>query len=359
VITTINRGGAENQLLLLVTEQIKQGLSVQIAFLKGEAELKQEFETIGARVHPEIANKRLFSQIIGLRKILRKLNRTSIVHAHLPQAELLCTLSMSRHNTLIVTRHFGGKFKPTSNILFSSALGKLATVRASKVIAISNSVKQILVQNREVWDNSRIQVIEYGFDREKFRSSLELINNGELKPPLKIGTISRLSPEKNVSLIIEAYSELRKILSLDKLRIVGAGPLEPDLRCLTVDLGIETEVEFLGKTKLIAEFLNELDIFVLASSFEGFGMVLLEAMSVGKRIVASRNSAILELIGDSNSGILFQTNDKQALINAIKQAIGSDFQTILEAQESKLSKFEIGSCTTKTIQMYENAISQQ
>lgn len=357
VITTLNRGGAENQLLLLASEQIKQGLAVQIAFLKGEADLVQEFQSIGARVYTQIANKNIFFQITGLRSILRKLSSESIVHAHLPQAELLCAFSKIHHNTLIVTRHFGGKFKPTSNILLSSALGKLASVRASKVIAISNSVKQILIQNKEVWNNARIEVIEYGFDPKKFRSKLGSINNGEIEPPVKIGTISRLSPEKNVNLIIEAYYELRKDLPLDKLQIVGAGPLEGELRSLTKHLGIETDVEFLGKTEHVAEFLNELDVFVLASSFEGFGMVLLEAMSLGKRIVASRNSAILELIGDSKCGILFETNNKRALINGLVQAINADFLPIFEAQEMKLLNFEISDCASKMTQLYKRAIS--
>ena len=356
VITTIDRGGAENQLLLLVTEQIKQGLNVQVAFIKGEAELREDFEAIGVRVYKLTANKNLFSQIIALRGILRKLSSSSVVHAHLPQAELLCFFSMFHYNTLVVTRHFGGKFKPTSNIFLSSLLGKIASKRASKVIAISNSVKKIIIQNKEVWDNSRIEVIKYGFDRNKFRKELDYINNGGLTPPIKIGTISRLSPEKNVNLIIEAYAELKKVLPLDKLRILGAGPLESELRNLAKSLGIESDVEFLGKSKFVANFLNELDIFVLASSFEGFGMVLLEAMSVGKRIVASRNSAILELIGDSNCGILFNTHDKQALIESIFQSINTDLNTILEAQEMKLSEYEISATANRILKVYESVI---
>ena len=56
VITTINRGGAENQLLVLVREQIKSGMEVSVLYLKGDPELEQDFSNAGAKVLHDIAN---------------------------------------------------------------------------------------------------------------------------------------------------------------------------------------------------------------------------------------------------------------------------------------------------------------
>ena len=354
VITTIDRGGAENQLLLLVEEQIKLGVNVQVAYLKGNAELFNEFEAIGAKIINLAVYKDFINQILGLRRVLKQLPKNSVIHAHLPQAELLCVLSKYRQNIFIITRHFGGRFKPSSNLFLSSLLGKIASSRSNRVIAISTSVKNILIENREVCDESKIEVIKYGFNKEKFKSEIANLKNGELTLPIRIGTISRLSPEKNVNLIIEAYAELRKVLVLDKLQIIGVGPLEKELKKLSVNLGIGNEVQFLGKTKNVAQFINDLDVFVLASSFEGFGMVLLEAMSIGKRIVGSRNSAILEIIGDTKCGILFETGDKSALVDAIIKSTETRFEEIAEAQEIKLLEYEITDTAKRIMSLYQS-----
>jgi glycosyltransferase involved in cell wall biosynthesis len=161
-----------------------------------------------------------------------------------------------------------------------------------------------------------------------------------------------------VHLIIEAYSQLKNEIALSQLRIIGVGPLEQQLRDLAVKLGIEDKVEFIGRKKEIAEFMNSLDVFILASSFEGFGMVLVEAMAVGKRIVASRNSAIEEIIDGTDCGVLFETGNVKSLIWAIKKAIELDYELIALAQRERLKDFEIDTTARKTLSAYKS-ISQR
>ncbi len=351
VITTTNRGGAENQLPLLAREQVKMGAKVFVIDLKGESELARDFVDSGVSVIDNLLNKSFLDQIIGLRRILADLPPDTVIHAHLPQAELVCSFA-KRNNPLVITRHFGGKFKPNSHMFFSSMLGLIATCRASKVIAISESVKQVLIKNKEVFRNSSLEVIHYGFDRSSFRSQVAEIRGGLILPPIALGTVSRLSSEKNVHLIIEAYSELRKKFNLSNLRIIGVGPLESDLKSLCIKLGVESQVEFLGKKKEIAEFMNDLDVFILASSFEGFGMVLVEAMAIGKRIVASRNSAIEEILGGTNCGVLFETGNLNSLIAAIEEALELDYDLMAADQNERLNDYEIGSTAAKILSVY-------
>jgi len=352
VITTTNRGGAENQLLLLAREQVKLGTKVLVIDLKGDSELIGEFVDSGVEVINSLLNKSFLGQIFELRKILVDLPPDTVIHAHLPQAELVCFFA-KRDNPLVITRHFGGKFKPTSRMFISSLLGLIASYRASKVIAISESVKQVLIKNKEVCRNSDLEVIHYGFDRTSFRAQVAEIRSGLIAPPIALGTVSRLSPEKNVHLVIEAYAELRKKFHVSNLRIIGVGPLEDDLKNLSIKLGIENEVEFLGKKKEIAEFMNDLDVFILASSFEGFGMVLVEAMAMGKRIVASRNSAIEEILGGTNCGVLFETGNLSSLVAAFEEVIGLDYDLIAVAQKERLNDYEIGSTAVKTLAVYK------
>ena len=83
-------------------------------------------------------------------------------------------------------------------------------------------------------------------------------------------------------------------------------------------------------------------------------MVLLEAMSIGKRIVGSRNSAILEIIGDTKCGILFETGVKSALVDAIIKSTETKFEEIKEAQEIKLLEYEITETARRILSLYKS-----
>ena len=99
LITTINRGGAENQLLILAEEQIKNGLNVEIVPIKGSNELKNEFEALGAKVDSTILNKNLIRQILILRKKIRQSKSQYLVHSHLPRAEIISDRKSTRLNS--------------------------------------------------------------------------------------------------------------------------------------------------------------------------------------------------------------------------------------------------------------------
>lgn len=353
VITTIDRGGAENQLLMLAKQQINQNFEVHVFDLKGNSELENEFSEIGVHVNHDLINKSTFIQGLVLRKLLSEQPRETLVHAHLPQAEIVASIAKGRRNHLVTTRHFGGRFKPSSNLFISSMLGILASIRADRIIAISNSVQDVLKSNKEVSRPSKIEVVHYGIDIDFFLSQKTVKDYLSLKAPITIGTISRLSPEKNVDLILKMYAELSKEVELGDLRIVGVGPLENELRALAKKLGIEERVNFLGKRSDIPEQFSELDVFVLASSYEGFGMVLLEAMAMGVRIVASRNSAIMEIIDGTDSGVLFETNNLSDFKGSIKRVLAQDYDLMVQAQTTTLSKFKIGSNANKILALYK------
>ena len=147
LITTINRGGAENQLLILVKEQIRQGFEVHIVFLKGEPELGSDFGKAGALVHPELARVSLLFQTFKFRKIIKGAN--AIVHAHLPRAELVALLTFTRFK-FIASRHNAEPFFPGAPKIISNLLSRLVELRSERIIAISNAVRDFLVGRGEV-----------------------------------------------------------------------------------------------------------------------------------------------------------------------------------------------------------------
>ena len=142
LITTISRGGAENQLVVLVKEQVKQGLEVHIVYLKGVAELEQELISAGGFVHHELVGKSPLVQPWHLARLIAREN--VIVHAHLPRAELVGLATVGNFR-FIATRHNAESFFPGAPKFLSRFLSRLVERRATRIIAISNSVKEFLL----------------------------------------------------------------------------------------------------------------------------------------------------------------------------------------------------------------------
>jgi glycosyltransferase involved in cell wall biosynthesis len=297
LITTIKRGGAENQLLILVREQIKLGLEVHIAFLKEDPELLLDFEALGAHVHSELSTRSIFTQPLHLRKIIRWNN--PVIHAHLPRAELVALFTPKKFK-MIVSRHNTEPFFPKGPRIVSGLLSNLVSLRSNSVIAISEAVKRELLDSNEISNTSKIQVVAYGYVQKGIKSQNIMKEDVGL---LKLGTISRLTAQKDLPTMLRAFAEVKKMGQGATLSIAGAGDLESTLKKSAESMGIAKEVSFVGRIKNPLEFLGTLDIFLLTSIYEGFGLVLLEAMDAGVPIVASRTSAIPEVLGPDFPGL--------------------------------------------------------
>jgi len=130
-----------------------------------------------------------------------------------------------------------------------------------------------------------------------------------------IGTIGRLSPEKDQQNIIHAFARVKFDFPQAKLLIIGDGPLEQHLKALVNTLHLQNDVIFSGFVAHAQRFIKAFDIFILASTKEAFGRVLLEAM-IGKiPVIGTRTNGIPEVIGDA--GILVDARDPHALFSAI------------------------------------------
>jgi glycosyltransferase involved in cell wall biosynthesis len=357
LITTIERGGAEKQLLTLAIEQVQSGLKVEVFFLKGKPDLKNEFEESGVKVNNLLVGKSFLRQILLLFKQLRK--NPSPIHAHLPKSELLAAIVV-RNKHLIFSRHNAEPFWPGGPRIISNLLSKFVCKKASQGIAISNAVKSYLIKRGEIATSYTIDVVYYGFQKDTSTNAagLGLITNimtGQ-SPNYKIGTIGRLVPQKDYPTLLSAFSNVLKSMPNTDLYIVGEGHLQKDLIELNKSLGIKDKVYWIGKTEYIKEFLSKIDLFVLPSKYEGFGLVLLEAMVAKKPIIAANNSAIPEVLGKSYEG-LFLTGDANALAQQIKIAISDDnfSERLVESYARQLNLFEPSAMSINIKNVYSNA----
>ena len=357
LITTIERGGAEKQLLTLASEQVQSGLNVVVLYLKGKPDLRNEFEAAGVEVNNLLVEKIFLKQIFLLSKYLRK--SPSPVHAHLPKSELLAAVVV-RKKHFIFSRHNAEPFWQRGPRIISNLLSRFVSKRASQGIAISHAVKSYLITRGEVPSDYTVDVVYYGFQKDNSTNPVGLslitnLMNGQ-SSNYKIGTIGRLVPQKDYPTLLNAFSDVLKSLPNTDLYVVGEGYLQKDLVNLSKSLGINDKVHWVGKTEYITEFLSKIDLFILPSKYEGLGLVLLEAMVANKPIIAANNSAIPEVLGKTYEG-LFSTGDVNALAQHIKTAISDNnfSKRLVQSYSNQLELFDSSKMNRNIKNVYSNA----
>jgi glycosyltransferase involved in cell wall biosynthesis len=164
-----------------------------------------------------------------------------------------------------------------------------------------------------------VVVVPYGVDLDLFKP-----DQREERATLVIGAVSRLSPEKGLDYLLQAFALLKQRVAQPLLlRLAGDGPDESKLRNLATRLGIEREVEFLGwvEHEELPAFLQDLDIFAMPSTWEGFGVAAIEASAMGLPVVATNVYGIPDAVLDGRTGVLVPPRDAELLATALESLV--------------------------------------
>jgi len=349
VITTMNLGGAEKQLLILMREQVNLGYEVYISIMKPNPELLEKIHAYGIKVLSVGMN------LCTLMKNHRFIEDESVViHAHLPRAELFARIMLvTRSNSFVVTRHNAEDFG--SGTIFGPLnwISALVLRRTQRVIAISIAVKEFMLAHHQIFRNDmrKIEIIYYGAEVKEVALNRPTIRSFGFK----LGTISRLVRQKNIDIQLEALKTLNDSYSGRpwRLIIIGEGPERENLTIMAVNLGVAKEVEFRGRVEDVDEIFSEIDVFLLTSKYEGFGLVLLEAMTFNVPIVASSVSAIPEVLGSYFKG-LFSPDSSMDLVEKIEKCRDQSFRIeMIEIYKKRLEIFQIEKSAESLVNLYE------
>ncbi|HEY4694993.1 MAG TPA: glycosyltransferase family 1 protein [Candidatus Nanoarchaeia archaeon] len=241
--------------------------------------------------------------------------------------------------------------------LYLNASTRFAVSFATVIIAVSNSTKKDLVK-RFGADPKKIKVIYEAVDQNFFstRDRAEVsgvkLKYGLRRPYLLfVGTVQ---PRKNLELLIEAFSQT-EIRNLDLVIAGKPGWLYEDIYKAPVKFGIDSRVKFLGfvgDDDLPALYSGAL-AFVLPSLFEGFGLPVLEAMSCGTPVIASRRSSLPEVVGEA--GLLFNPRSKKELIAALLKVARDENlrRELIVAGRQQVKKFSWEKAARETVALFE------
>jgi glycosyltransferase involved in cell wall biosynthesis len=350
IITRMDMGGSAQNTLLTALHHDSQhynvwlikGSTLESAMTKAETKLVEgQLETAkkqGIEIIDVPSLVRRISPIDDLRALvalfrhIRKIE-PHIVHTHTSKAGILGRLAawLARVPTIIHTPHghvFYGHFGRSLSRIFLQVEKLLGRITHHQIALTPEEGKDYL--NLGVAKSKNISVIHSGVDLNCFKRSPTASNpkRNELAIPpdsLVVGYVGWLIPIKGVTYLVKAMVEVVQRHQNSLLLLVGKGDEkgeeEVKLSKQVENLGIADNVRFLGWRPDVDEIMGCFDIFVLPSLNEGMGRVLVEAMSAGLPIVASRVGGIPDLVKDGENGLLVPPADAGALERAISDLL--------------------------------------
>ena len=188
---------------------------------------------------------------------------------------------------------------------------------ADKIVVLSETAKNFFSPKLQ----SRISIIPNAALPPKVEKN---ISGQQLAKPAMIAA-GRLAEEKRFDLLLQAFAKIKDRHPQWTLTILGEGELRPELESLREQLGLCDRVYLPGAVKNLYEFLQQADLFVMSSRFEGFPNALCEAMACGLPVISTDcPSGPREIIRDGVDGILVPNEDVEALSSAMDRLMSDE-----------------------------------
>lgn len=298
----------------------------------------------------------------GLLKAKRIVNKfqPDIIHSHMFHANIFSRILrvFGIKKPLICTAHSineGGKLR-TLMYRYTDFLCDKNTNVSDEAVEIYKRIracpehKMIPVYNGI--DTTKFQF--YAEAREQNRKSLNLDNNQIL-----LLAVGRLTEAKDYPNLFNALSLLKQKNSYFKLVVIGVGEDESDLRELSSHLGLDDIIMFLGARFDVQDWMSAADIFVMSSAWEGLPLVLLEAMSCQRPVVATDCGGTTKAISGHGAVVAIRNSEALAcaLTDMLKLAEHDRQQIGLKARKHVIENYSITQIASKWISIYSNLIN--
>lgn len=267
-------------------------------------------------------NFRFLWQLLAL---IRR-QRVDIIQAHLFGSGVYCGLAgLLTGKPVIATLH--GAVDVAAGERFLAAKFSLLRFGTRKIVVVSRALATILA-SRWPLPVKHMAVIYNGIETTRFGGHRSSRLRQQLKLPesaVLVGALGNIRPAKDYRSLLAAFARVAACNTEACLVIAGEGgsSLLAELEYQRTSLGLEGRVHFLGYMDDPAEYLRNLDIFVLSSSTEGFSIATIQAMASGVPVVATRCGGPQEIVTSDEYGVLVPVADADALATALMMLIDS------------------------------------
>ncbi len=377
-IPCLLRGGTEQQTLQLVRAGRDAFKEVTVCcYFEQEPTVGAEFAQCGAKVlslglHRDLSAVRV---IHALRRAFKQ-QRPSLVHVQYMAPGFLAVLAarLAGVPRVIATVHqpatpYGRKAK---------WLLRAAARMCDRFICVSEAAERSWFGDAWQYDAPRGEArngdakrkhctIHNAIDLDRINAVLTRTESTGIRADLGweqnliLGTVSRLRHEKGVDVLLDAFAAVAKRVPLARLLVVGDGPDGEKLKCQARKLGIEPLLHWAGKQpwERAMQFMAAMDVVVVPSRFEGFGLAAAEAMACSKPVIASDVDGLSEVIGQDGSGQLFETGNATDLCNQLFRFTNPHLREQIgkRARDRVAAHFSAVQFRTRTLSLYREVLN--
>lgn len=390
VITKLELGGAQKQLLNLISHLDKQSYNPSLITAQDGLLVKEATSIKGLRLIRSRFLERAINPLMDLLALCQiysfiKKNKIDIVHSHSSKAGMLgrWAARFARVKIIIHTVH-GWSFNEYQNPLLCRIIVWLERITAritDKLIVVSYHDWQKGL-DRHIGNKDKYKLIRYGIDYKEFTpldkntrqdksSYLTGFNKKDksLREELRINTsnlligmVSCFKSQKSPQDFIRLGFLVNKVIPKTKFLLVGDGVLRKKVERLISKFNLEQQVILIGWREDVPRILSAIDIFVLTSLWEGLPISVLEAMAASLPVIATDTGGIAEVILDGKTGFLVPPRDinrmAERLIHLLKnenirKQIGQN------ARDSLDSDFSLENMLKNTEDLYHDLIKKR
>ncbi|AXF64073.1 MULTISPECIES: glycosyltransferase [unclassified Leclercia] len=355
VITGLGLGGAERQLCILADKFYQRGYEVMILTLSGEIVVRPEEKNI--KVINLNLNKTplsFFKTLFKCRNIIKDY-QPSIVHSHMFHANILMRmvgLLFKKNYKLICTAHSKNEGGALRMLIYrlTDKLSDISTNVSKEALEAFIQKKAFSKLNSDVVYNG-IDIDKFNFNSENrvtFRHQLNIKENEKV-----ILAVGRLTEAKDYPNLITAFHQLPDYF---KMVIIGEGDQRNNIEKLITSLNLSSRVTLLGSINSVSDYYSACDLFVLSSRWEGFGLVVAEAMACKSIAVCTDAGGVKEVVGDAK--YVVPISDSQALATKILEmsALSEAQKNIIGNQNRDhiIKNFSITSVVDRWLSIYKS-----
>ncbi|MDE7327297.1 MAG: glycosyltransferase [Lachnospiraceae bacterium] len=319
ILSSNKFSGAERVAIQIIQYLGRQGVDAWYISVRGKIEERLKKEKISYYLAEKM-------NLDNIKKIVKKL-KPDIIHAHDYRASIICAFSTN----IPVLSHLHNNSPWIKKYGLYSWIYAASSVRYKKILLVSNAILKEYVFSKQITNKCRVigNPVRIG----------EIVKKGKenvVEEEYDIIFVGRLTPSKNPILLLEVMYEIKKYDPGIRLCIVGTGELLEKSKETCRKLGLEKNVVWKGFVENPFPYMVRAKIFLLPSSWEGFGLAAVEALALGKPVVC-RNVGGLNNIVNERCGFLCE--GKEELVEACRKLLG-DRELYKRMAEMALSRAE-------------------
>lgn len=326
-------GGVAEYIYMLMKNMNKEQYTNILIVSEDYKEQINRFQNLVEKIYfvpmiREINIKSDFLAVKEVRKIL-KLEKPDIIYLHSSKAGAIGRIALlfNMKTKIVYNAHgwyFNAQISKLKKKIFA-IIERILALKTNKIINISKSEYTSAIQYK-IAPKKKMCIIENGIDFSKFEKCDQYRENTRKAYQIKeneilIGVVGRISEQKDPMTSIKAFKLIHEKNKNTKFMFIGSGELEKQILEYAKQNKIEKDIIITGWIKEVEKYIPALEIAILPSKWEGFGLVLIEYMACDKPIIASNVGGIADIIQNEKNGYLIPVGNEKELAKKIELLI--------------------------------------